>query len=190
MRFKELEFAGLDIESTSSNTETGGLIQIGVYFTPGLKFSSDVRPLQPYEVSKEAMKVNGFTMNRIQRAESAEAVDHNLRDFLDALAVGDKRLVAIGWNVGSFDLPFVRRFLPLTFKKLSYRTVDLNAVCFTLDPIKWERHKKAAKAYAKDQLTDEGWQENWHDASYDAAAAYHAWHFLRQAVNPEEVIEL
>ena len=175
---------------------------MGLYMGPGTNFVSDVRPGVPFDVQEEAMKVNGFTMDRIQAAETAGAVDQNLLSYLNTFPVPDRKLIAIGWNVAGFDLPFIKRFLPQSFKKLSYRTVDLNAVCFTLDPVylnavcftldpvKWERHKKAAKSYAAEELASEFPGEKWHDALYDAAAAYHAWHYLRQAVNPEEIIQL
>ena len=84
-----------------------------------------------------------------------------------------------GWNVGAFDLPFVRDTLPGLASLLSRRSVDLNAVCFTLGGTlpyfgsrpKWNTWKRLSKEAAQAELTAISVAPKWHDAGYDALAA-------------------
>jgi hypothetical protein len=98
--------------------------------------------------------------------------------------------VAVGWNVGAFDMPFVRDALPMTCPLFSRRTADLNAVCFTLGGAlhlggstpKWSTWKRLAKEAAQSSLLAAGVATDWHDAGYDAVASLAAWNWLRDRI--------
>lgn len=187
MKINGLEFAGVDIETTGSDIDAGaGICQIGVYLggdnssIPNNSFVSDIRPHDGALVTDEALQINGFTRERFSRADSSLYVDLSLRDWLQSHGITGRTLIAIGWNVGTFDLRFIKKFLPLTFELFSYRTIDLNAVCFTIDPIHGvDKLKKRVKTYAKNVIGS----ENWHDALYDAKASLIAWERLKELIN-------
>ena len=117
------------------------------------------------------------------------AVDDRLHAWCLERGASEKKrvLVPVGWNVGAFDLPFVRDTLPRTYGLLSRRTVDLNAVCFTLAGAltvegghpKWTGFKRMARTHAEETLQELGMPPGWHDAGYDALASILAWRYLR-----------
>ncbi len=184
-------FAGVDIETTGTKVDRHGLIQIGIATEDGFEFVSDVDP-GSVEIEEEAMQVNGFTMARLAVAPNTSSVALNLFTALREWYSGERvRIIAVGWNVGSFDMPFIQRAFPaVTEKFFSYRTCDLNAVCFTLDRarkgikgvLRYDGLKKDAKRHAEEVLTAKGVAAQWHDALYDAKAAMVAWERLRQKV--------
>ena len=96
---------------------------------------------------------------------------------------GNRKLV--GWNVGSFDVPFVRKHLPGVASVLSYQSADLNAACFIISEaqgISYKGLKARAKEYAAEMALKDGLDEAWHDAGYDALASLYAWEYLKMRV--------
>lgn len=185
-------YCGLDSETTGTEVDKGhGLIQIGIHAEDGFAFVSDVDPGPEVVIDDEAMGINKFTPERIMCAPNAEYVDSLLEAAIVERYGQDRfRFIAVGWNVGSFDLPFVKKYLPRLYKRLSYRTVDLNAVTFTIDRarrgmkgvLRYDGLKKNAKEYAVSVLCAKGIAENWHDAYYDARAGMLAWEYLQKKV--------
>ncbi len=196
-------FIGLDIETSGTSIKKKHrTIQLGAYYIDpigdqvGQCFKSDItwggtKSLQ-CEIDPEALKINGYTKDQIMGlSPTVVDVDLKFKDWLISIGCDNqhKRAIGIGWNVASFDLQFIQNDLPISSDYLSYRSVDLNAICFTLDgkegvngPQKFDTWKKQAKSYAKDQLKILGYNEAWHDAFYDAAASYYAWIFLKHAI--------
>jgi hypothetical protein len=89
-------------------------------------------------------------------------------------------LIAVGWNVCGFDLPYVRHYLPRLGSFISRRSVDLNAVCFTFAGGaggRWKRLKRRSKRYAEERLG----RAEWHDA----AAALLAWEYFKNLTRGE-----
>lgn len=196
-------FIGLDGEMSSSELHLGGkLIQIGAWEPEAGAFTSDLGwPAVSHDpcpgtdtahVTDIALEVNRFTPDRITSGPDPADVDTRLASWLrDAGAPTKHRgVVSIGFNVGAFDLPFVKAHLPQTATLLSRRTVDLNAVVFTMAGTLtysggtpggpgWKRlAKRAGRLYCEEHEVPGGD----HDAGYDAAMAYGAWQFLRQAM--------
>lgn len=186
MKTKDNLFVGLDIETTGSDIDAGaGLIQIGAYDGESrARFSSLVVPHAGHSVTVKAMEVNGLNLDTIHaQAPAASKVDVQLYQFLLGLGAEERSVVPIGWNVGTFDMPFVRRYLPHTAALFGYRSIDLNSIAFTLNPKKLEVPKKASKRYAELEMG----RTEWHDAGFDAEAAYHSWMYFRAQVSREGV---
>jgi len=201
-------FLGLDGEMTGNRSPIEHqLIQIGVY-TSGSWLSSstgpDPRPqlfvsdigYDTWNEMEEAMEVNGFTAERIRAGPRPEIVDQNLVVWLEEWGVERKKAIAIGWNVGIFDMPYIRHYLPESAKYFSYRSADLNSVCFTLakaSRFSWTALKSAAKRHAEDRIRTDmrvaGSKKTWHDAGYDAQASYFAWDYLWSLITLREVHE-
>jgi DNA polymerase III epsilon subunit-like protein len=172
-------FVGLDLETTSSDLVKGAKIcQLGMAFGACDGFTSDVGwPLEVCDISEEALAVNKFTRERIAGGPPPETIDAAAAAWLVTHHAGSHGLIAVGWNVAGFDLPFVRAQLPQVADFFSYRTADLNAICFALGKPgrTWEAWKKQAKQWATTILGT----ANWHDAGFDAAAGLLAFYWLQ-----------
>jgi hypothetical protein len=196
---------GLDGEMSDSDLDKGAkLIQIGLWHPDAGAFCADIgwdRTTFDETVPQaddlafcttKALTVNQFTPERIEEAPPAWHVDDQLYDWLVAAgAKTDRRGVeSVGFNVGAFDLPFVRAHLPKSSTIISRRSIDLNAVIATMEgevtyngnkPARsgWKRLGKRAGRLLCAEQEVAGVE---HDAGYDAALAYGAWQFYRQAI--------
>ena len=183
---------GLDIETTGSDRDQHQMIQIGVAYGIGRTFVSDIGWASgKYNWTKQALAINKFTHERIWAGPPASDVDQRLYRFLTASGATKGSLVPVGWNVGTFDMPFVRETLPVTATLFGYRSTDLNSACFLLEgkglpesmiaskvPT-WMDWKAMAKAHARDILRNMGYEIKVHDAEYDAIEALFAYQRLK-----------
>lgn len=192
-------FFGLDGEMSAADVSSGGrLIQIGLAVHTNRKgeendtppsFGSLINP-GPCEWNERAAVVHGFTREEIERAPSAETVDSLCIEWLTKHGLNRARSgIAVGFNVGSFDLPHLSTVLPGTALLFSRRTVDLNAICFTLEGKRheggtptWSGWKRMASTYAQRAIAERGLSIDMaHDAEYDALLHLFAWRFLKAA---------
>jgi len=176
-------FCGTDGEMTGAQKvhdfyREYALIQIGVAITPDIIFTSDIGH-QTYNWTQEALDVNKFTHERIRAGPAPAVVDAALVEWVKANVPGERiKLIPVGFNVASFDVPYVRYWLPEFSKLLGYRSVDLNSVLYTAAKVTgrgYDKIKDAAKKYAVRVLAR---PENHHDAGYDAVVALAAWEYL------------
>lgn len=192
---------GLDGEMSAANFEDGGrLIQIGlaahatpdgsIHDTPPT-FSSLINP-GTHHWDPRAAAVHGYSPEEVAAAPPAAHVDEQTVAWLQSHGVArDRSAVPVGFNVGAFDLPHVAAVLPRTARLLARRTVDLNAICFTLagmpyqgTPATWSGWKRMASTYAERTIAaTTSRSETAHDAGYDALLHLHAWRFLRAATH-------
>ena len=186
---------GLDGEMSSAELDQGGrLIQAGlaVRVDGRLEVFSELIGWDELEWSEEAAAVHGIDRADIAAASRSEEVDQRVYEWL--LARGGRakrrRLVATGFNVAGFDLPFFRHALPRTMALVSRRSVDLNAVCMTLGgwatptgPTRtWTGWKDGLKSAADAEIARLGISGHAHDAGYDAAQALLGWEWLRAEI--------
>ena len=189
-----IAFVGLDGEMTGADIREGAkLVQIGasVGVAPEEQFCSLIgwAPGE-YFADPKAMEVHGIPPEEIHAAPRADEVDDRLYEWcLENGGTAEKRaLIAVGWNVGTFDMPFVRDALPRTYGLFSRRSADLNAVCFALGRVarhsgsfpSWTAWRRMSKRAAEKELTDLGIGATWHDAGYDAVASLLSWQWLRK----------
>lgn len=194
----DLVVLGMDGEMSGEPEEGGALIQAGFAAVTGegtQVFNSVLNP-GPMQWVERAAQVHGLSRDVVEQASAAAVVDDLASDWLRRHGGVDglRQVVTVGFNVGAWDHPFFRAALPRTMAMVSRRTIDLNALCFTLDgwdpnpraaaaARDWAGWKRSAKAYAAKTLAREGFTVAEHDAGYDAAEALHAWLFLRDQVH-------
>lgn len=194
-------FFGIDGEMSAADISYGGrLIQIGMAAHTDAEGNELDNPasfgslINPGEFSwdERAAAVHGFTRDEIENAPPASQVDYLCADWLGSHGVERPRsAVAVGFNVGSFDLPHIAEVLPKTALLLARRTVDLNAICFTLEGMKheggfpsWSGWKRMASTYAERVISEKSLSAAMaHDAEYDALLHLFAWRFLRAAAH-------
>lgn len=184
---------GLDGEMSDSDLDQGAvLIQIGVCDDYGNTFESLLGHDAGWYKTEQASAVHKIPDEDIIAAQRPNQVDARLHLWLqerlnDAWVRGENNgirpFVPVGWNVGNFDMPFVRAFLPMSSRLISRRSLDLNSLCYAFEDsrvtyqgerLSFSRWKEKAMDYAGGVLGD----SNWHDALFDAQAALKAYEFL------------
>lgn len=184
---------GLDGEMSDSDLDKGAvLIQIGICDDYGNTFESLIGHEDGWYQTEKASSVHRIPDEDILAADRADQVDRRLKRWLEdrLFEAADRReytglrpFVPIGWNVGGFDMPFVRAFLPESSALISRRSLDLNALCYSFED--------AHVTYRGERCSFHGWKQraheyagkvlgesNWHDALFDAQAALEAYKFL------------
>jgi DNA polymerase III epsilon subunit-like protein len=186
-------YIAIDGETTGKEINEGSaLIQIGAaVYRDGQLYSTHVtfNPKDPDMVwSEEAEKIHGISLEQIENAElDASQADDFLYDWFIANKVNPKdkyHNFPVGWNVASFDMPYIKKYLPKTFKLFSYKSVDLHSVCCSLDGKKGlseKRWKEAAKKYASTICPErEGYKA--HNAEWDSVMSLGCFNFLRKEI--------
>ena len=186
---------GLDGEMSDSEIDKGAvLIQIGVCDQYGNTFESLIGHPEGWYKTEQASSVHRIPDEDILLAAPAPSVDERLRIWLDTRLhdsyirgdhTGLRPFIPLGWNVGGFDMPFVRKFLPLSCEIISRRSVDLNALCYSFEQSLVTYHgerksfnqwRQLAHDYAESLLGN----TIWHDALFDAQAGLEAYNFLTE----------
>ena len=206
-------YIGLDLETSGSRHDVHVPIQLGIAMPNGKLFSrliggwrwydpmDEEHRMTPYpkykEVglrawSDEAFGVHGITKEDLETAADRYVVQSQATKFIgentDAW-IGNR--IVVGWNVASFDMPFVREFLPAVSNSLSYRSVDLNAVSFTVADalgLSWGNLKRRSKEYAQLRLERDWDEPKWHDAGFDAQAALYSKDYLEQVIRAGDYV--
>lgn len=189
-----VRFAGVDGEMSASDIDEGAvLVQIGVAVSRTAVFSS-VIGYEPgtYLMDPVSMAVHGISVEAIGSASRPAEVDDALYGWLVdvGVEVSKKALVPVGFNVGGYDMRFVRRFLPRTASVISRRVEDLNSAAYLMGgAVSFEGStpsssgwKRIGKARAAQRLAGQGVDAAWHDAGYDAQAALECFWFYREVL--------
>jgi DNA polymerase III epsilon subunit-like protein len=184
-----ITYIGIDGEMSGNDIDSGHkLIQIGMAkYVDGRVFSTGTL-LNPGTMvwSEEAEAVHQFSQEHIEKnGEDPAMVDQMLADWANpSRHVRD--FVMVGFNVGSFDRPFIKQQLPITFSKFSRRSVDLNSVIFSMSDSNsdFEQIKQASKDYAFEKMDGmfDGFKNRQHDAEYDAAMSLYCFEYLRNVI--------
>lgn len=186
-----ITYIGLDGEMSGTEINSGHkLIQIGMAKYVDEQMTSIGTLLNPGAMawSEQAESVHEFSREYIeQNGEDPAMVDQMLADWVNP-TTKRRDFVMVGFNVGSFDLPFLRQSLPILSSKLSRRVVDLNSLIFALSDTNasFERIKMSAKNYAFQQMEGmfDGFKNRQHDAEYDAVMSLYCFEYLRSVIKP------
>ena len=186
---KPYVYCGLDTETTGTSPQSE-IIQIGLYVDDELSCSYDVGHRGNFHWEAKAFEINGFTFERIFNGIPVYKVDKYLETFvLDVCQKYDCepwQIIPVGKNVGSFDIPLVRRTFSLFSSMLSYRSLDLNALLLAQYPN--DEDYQAVKIFITERailkVESEG---QLHDALYDAELAIR---FLQYWQGHESVLSM
>lgn len=184
-----ITYIGVDGEMSGTEIDAGHkLIQIGMAKVVDGKMQSVGQLLNPGEMawSEQAQEIHQFTIEDIERdGECPSDVDFALADWANDTN-GTRDYIMVGFNVGSFDRPFIKQTLPLLYRKFSRRSVDINSVIFAMSKTnsEFERIKGRAKDYAIEKMQGmfDGFKDRQHDAEYDAVMALYCFEYLRTLI--------
>ncbi len=175
MRHRTDTYCGLDLETSGLEWEVNVPIQIGLALESGAVFQSLIGgwDWKLWEWDGSAADVHRLTFKDLDGQPPPALVARRLLHWLDDQGVTGK-LIPVGWNVGQFDMQFLRYHLPYLLGRFSRHVVELNSLCAAFpDPA---AIKLEAKAAAAQRIGD---TPQWHTAGYDALAALHTFHWLR-----------
>lgn len=209
-------YLGLDLETTSSSSEglmiqLGMATEHLRVFCQDITYN--LKTLARAHVDPQALEVNNFTLDRITGVREDEGnglvfhrntetfVQQQAQDWLmdefpldpnleEAKVRTDdlygRKFVAIGWNVAGFDMPFVKRQMNRLAGWFHYRTIDLNAPCYTVARA-WGLDHKELKERIKSEADErivagKLYDGERHDAGYDALAAVLEWKALCELI--------
>ena len=181
-----INYIGLDGEMSGIDINNGHkLIQIGLAKIVDGEMTSTSALLNPGKMtwSEEAERVHLFSRDRIKKeGVDPRSVDHAMADWV-SLKADRQNNITVGFNVGSFDLPFVSQSLPVLKSRISRRSVDINSILFALSNTdgQFQKLKSRSKDYAIEKMDGmfEGFKDRQHDAEYDAVMALYCFEYLR-----------
>lgn len=148
--------------------------------------------------SDEAESIHGITREEALLGKTPTVVDNELSQWLSEKNTSSgkkfRRIVPVGFNVGSFDMKFVKKFLPQSYELFTRRVVDLNGICFSMDGMEYNGIPQTAEQWKR--LSIAYGQAHWHllphnkgsrigaahDAEFDAWVHSFAWLFLREGM--------
>ncbi len=125
---------GSDIEGPHQILSLGMLLET----KDGIKEFYQEVYYEEYKVTAGALKVNGFDLVNNSSRVPLHVVEIEAIKFLlgieeihDYIANLGGKLIPVGFNVGSFDMQFIKYQMPELYSLFSYRAIDLNTLLFT-----------------------------------------------------------
>ena len=180
------KYVYLDLETTGLDPERNGVIQVGLVLDLSTYFESEVYPFGA-EFDYEASQVNGVFSREFLKSGGVDLTNHpinidfQMREWLEQF--GEKgEFCAVGWNVGSFDMQFVKKNFPNTYKMFGYRNLDLTALrIFATEEYGLDRD--IMQLWAERMLIEKKeWQPDRHDALYDAMVSMFEHEYLTEFI--------
>lgn len=179
---ESLIYVGLDCETSSDNFQIGRPIEIGVsIYKEGriLNYSSLIYHNILEDWSLEAELIHKITKDELKSAPQPEIVDNELYNWLQKNLEEPTpgSLVAVGWNVNSFDFHFLKPVLSKSLTLFSRRVVELNSLIYLLtnthhyNYLGFDDVKESIKNEAKALLKDFNIAGNEHRAQFDSSHA-------------------
>jgi DNA polymerase III epsilon subunit-like protein len=204
-------YIGLDLETSGTDIGDGSTvlhpsakdgraapIQLGMATADGGVFCEVIGGWDFYRDhtwSDEAGAVHGIPFDKVEHAPPADEVAERAVEWVAPLG-HRASIIPVGWNIAGFDMPFVKRFLPSVQNHMSYRTVDLNAICFALSsarvksPLGGMWGYKSLKSVVKDVAGERAaavlGEVLWHDAGFDALASLYAFDALQAVIRGDD----
>jgi DNA polymerase III epsilon subunit-like protein len=182
-----ITYIGIDGEMSGTELSSGHkLIQIGMAKYVNGEMTSVGYLINPGEMawSMQAQEVHQFTKEDIELSGFNPAVvDDVTADWANPNKEDKGNFVMVGFNVGSFDRPFIKDVLPKLYSRFSRRSVDINSLIFAMsnNHSEFEKIKAAAKEYAfiKMEGMFNDFKNRQHDAEYDAVMSLYCFEYLR-----------
>lgn len=187
-----ITYIGIDGEMSGNDIDAGAkLIQIGLAKYVDGNMESIGYMINPGDMSwsDEAQAVHQFTIEEVrQNGLEPSLVDKITSEWANP-GNGRRDFVMVGFNVGSFDRPFIKQTLPITYGKFSRRSVDLNSLIFLMSNTntEFEKIKAKAKDYAFEKMEGmfNDFKNRQHDAEYDAVMSLYCFEYLKSLLTKE-----
>ena len=124
----------LDLETSSLDPQHGEILSIAlVNFETGAYYYSNIT-YSSLEVQPEAMRVNQITWEDIDPVlnryiKDPRTIQSETLGWMTLQGIPDRaKTTALGKNVGSLDLNFLKHKMPALCGRFTYRAIDLNSL--------------------------------------------------------------
>lgn len=129
----------LDLETSGTNPEKHSILSIGIVVLQ----NEDENPLTFYEeikydeliIAPDAIAINEFDFKNQDGRIPLEKADNKAFDFVKKYYSKKNTAMAIGLNIGEFDLLFINKYMPKLASLLDRRSVNLNSLIYLLADI-------------------------------------------------------
>lgn len=126
---------GLDIETSTNNPQTGFILQIGIaHYNDDKIVTKEWLINYPTSFwdegnwSSDSYLVHQISKEKLHESElNIQKLDLLIYTYLKELNQ-EGLLIPVGFNVGSFDLFFIKKEMPKLNSLLSHRTIELNSL--------------------------------------------------------------
>lgn len=129
----------LDIETSGTNPEKHSVLSIGIVILQ----NEDNTPSSFYEeinydeliIAPDSIAINEFDFKNQDGRIPLEKADSKAFDFVKKHYSKRNTAMAIGLNIGEFDLLFINKYMPRLASLLDRRSVNLNSLIYLLADI-------------------------------------------------------
>lgn len=121
-----IKLLSLDIETTGLLPEQGQILSVGLvdYDTGKSAYWQIEHAL--YSVTSEALRVNRIDLATWKGCPLQQA-SYGIRQFIED-NYANKIVIPLGLNVGSFDMTWMRKYMPTAVEVIGHRSLDLNSL--------------------------------------------------------------
>ena len=171
---------GLDLETSSTEQHNGVILSIGLYDPSGTNwggrhFYTEIRYTQPIPICAEAMRVNKLKTTLLDNPNlpTLEEAEEKVLWWIRKNHSKPYSYIPVGFNVGSFDMAFIKVHMPRLHALFGYRSVDLNSLLIA-EAVNRKSHLIELKKWYKKKAESSALricQDGPHNALFDAAQA-------------------
>lgn len=180
MNSNKFYIIGIDIETSSNDNNIGEIIQLGIAY----KNNNEIHTIEYnlffeltnwndknwtmdaeiiHKIRKESLALNKYTY---------DSTEKEIIQLLDRTFGENSIIIPVGFNVGSFDLQFIKNKMPNLYNRLSYRSIDLNSLFLFYNLKNYDYNEFISmKKNTKLDIIDNINESNEHNASFDAKLA-------------------
>lgn len=135
------EIIGLDIETSTNDPNTGEILQLGIaYQKDGVIIDHEYN----LKYEKSYWNVNNWSLeservHKIRKKElESNTFDYKLLEIeiinlFNNIFSKETVLHPVGFNLGGFDLVFIKNKMPKVAERISHRVIDLNSLFITMN---------------------------------------------------------
>lgn len=126
----------LDIETSGTNYSKHSILSIGIVISANefenyQSFYEEIK-YDDLVISPDAIAINEFEFKNQNGRITLEKADNIAFDFVKKYYSKNNKALAIGLNIGEFDLLFINKYMPKLSSLLDRRSVNLNSLIYLL----------------------------------------------------------
>ena len=171
---------GLDLETSSTDQHNGVILSIGLYDPSGNNWGgrhyyTEIRYTEPIPISAESMRVNRLKTTLLDNPNlpTLQEAENEAIYWINKINSKPYSYIPVGFNVGTFDMAWIKVHMPELHKKFGYRSVDLNSLMIA-EAVNRKSHLLELKKWYKKKTESSALricQDGAHNALFDAAQA-------------------